>query len=58
MLRPVAAVLVVEDDRVIVRVFEINLRTAGYDVVTASTGAAATPAAIASAPATATARPA
>ena len=41
----VPSVLVVEDDRVIVRVFEINLRGAGYDVVTASTGAAATEAA-------------
>ena len=45
MLRAVATVLIVEDDRVIVRVLEINLRAAGFDVVTASTGAAAVEAA-------------
>ena len=38
---PVTPVLVVEDDRVIVRVLEINLRAAGFDVTSASTGAAA-----------------
>src|SRR5215218_7580619 len=41
MLRAVPRVLVVEDDRVIVRVLEINLRADGFDVETASTGLAA-----------------
>src|SRR3954451_17313891 len=41
MLRAVPRVLIVEDDRVIVRVLEINLRADGFDVETASTAAAA-----------------
>jgi DNA-binding response OmpR family regulator len=41
MLRAVPPVLIVEDDRVIVRVLEINLRADGFDVETASTAAAA-----------------
>ena len=41
MLRAVPSVLLVEDDPVIVRVLEINLRAAGFDVTSAATGAAA-----------------
>src|SRR3954466_7390181 len=41
MLRAVPTVLIVEDDRVIVRVLEINLSADGFDVITASTGAGA-----------------
>ena len=46
---PVAPVLLLEDDRVIVRVLEINLRAAGFDVTSVSTGAAAVEAARATA---------
>jgi len=41
MLRAVAEVLLVEDDPMIVRVFEINLRAATFEVRAASTGGAA-----------------
>jgi DNA-binding response OmpR family regulator len=41
----VTPVLLVEDDRVVVRVLEVNLRAAGFDVASASTGAAAVAAA-------------
>ena len=41
----VPPVLLVEDDRVIVRMLEINLRAAGFDVASVSTGAAAVEAA-------------
>jgi DNA-binding response OmpR family regulator len=41
MLGRVPRVLLVDDEPVIVRLLEINFRAAGYDVATASSGAAA-----------------